>query len=165
MDPRHKKFGYSFLPAIERFALSIKIDVNSGCWNCITHLDKDGYGKFRDCSMNKARQPIHRWAYKYFIDRYLADNLVSDHLCNNTRCANPRHLNPTTTIKNVMRGKGACAMNARKTHAKCGHPFDTVRSNTRTCKKCFNSYHAAYERKKRRQLKNTSLPPKKKLID
>ena len=64
----------------------------------------------------------HRYAYEQ-AHGAMPEGLVTDHLCRRTRCVNPDHLEPVTHKENILRGVGACSVNARKTHCKHGHEF------------------------------------------
>lgn len=62
-------------------------------------------------------------------------------------CVNPAHLEPVTQKVNVLRGEGASARNAAKTHCDYGHELtkDNTyvtpdgRRNCRTCKRRTNA--------------------------
>lgn len=82
----------------------------------------------------------HRDAYEK-VHGKIPDELVIDHLCRNGLCVNIKHLEAVTNVENVMRGNGAGAKNARKTHCNRNHELtpDNVfnRSNgKRDCKLC-----------------------------
>lgn len=91
-----------------------------------------GYGQ-----MKKHRKILlaHRVAYE-LLRGPIPSGLTIDHLCRNRSCVNPAHLEAVPIRENVLRGSGPTARNARKTHAKCGHPFDIQYGNKRYCKKC-----------------------------
>jgi hypothetical protein len=116
---------------------------NSGCWLWTAGLNGEGYG-----AINVAGQirPAHRVAYELFRGP-IPEGLTLDHLCRVRCCVNPDHLEPVTRKENTLRGIGASAVHARKTHCKHGHAFtpDNVyvrRGNTRDCRTC----HRARER-------------------
>ena len=82
----------------------------------------------------------HRWVYEQ-IHGPIPEGLVIDHLCRNGLCILPRHLEAVTNVENVMRGQGAPAQNARKTHCNKGHKFTPENThispqNRRICKTC-----------------------------
>jgi hypothetical protein len=95
----------------------------------------------------------HRAAYEE-CHGPIPDNLVIDHLCRNGLCVNPIHLEAVTNVINIMRGDGAPAKNARKTHCHKGHEFTkenthTSPQNRRICKTC-RAERDALARAKRR---------------
>lgn len=98
-----------------------KVDVQPGiCWEWQACLLRNGHGQFN----REGRRPVmaHRWAWEHLVGP-IPDGLVLDHLCRNPRCVNPAHLEPVTPGTNTLRGYGAAALNARKTHCKNGHAF------------------------------------------
>ena len=95
-------------------------------------LNQEGYGyDFRGFAYRTAYQAA---------GGVLIKGLEIDHLCRNHACINPNHLEQVTHQINVLRGTGAPAINAIKTHCVKGHKFD--KANTRLhkghryCKKC-----------------------------
>lgn len=76
-----------------------------------------GYGRIK---IKGRKLMAHRVIYEN-IKGKIKRGLELDHLCRNRGCVNPDHLEPVTTKENVLRGNGACARNARKTHCKNGH--------------------------------------------
>jgi hypothetical protein len=94
-----------------------KVDVGNspaGCWIWAGSSWR-GYGRID-------RVPAHRAMYELCIGP-IPDGLQLDHLCREPGCVNPLHLEPVTSGENTLRGVGACAMNARKTHCPRGHPY------------------------------------------
>lgn len=114
--------GRETKPAIERFMDKVEKTAD-GCWDWKGSIAPGGYGKFT-VEKNLVRKCFnaHRWAYEYFIGKIPA-GLTLDHLCRNRKCVNPSHLEPVTIRENLLRGKGASAVNARKTHCPKGHPL------------------------------------------
>ena len=71
----------------------------------------------------------------------IPEGLQLDHLCRNRRCVRPSHLEPVTQHVNILRGQGASAVNALKTHCAVGHeytPSNTRRGGRgqRVCREC-----------------------------
>lgn len=69
----------------------------------------------------------------------IPEGLTLDHLCRVRRCVNPSHLEPVTNRENILRGNGATAINARKTHCKRGHSLENAyvsRNERRTYRVC-----------------------------
>ncbi len=112
----------------------------TGCWIWQRSCHR-GYGQlWANGTMNRA----HRIAYE-LVKGPIPKSLTIDHLCRNRACINPDHLEAVTMRKNVLRGNGPTAINARKTHCKRGHPFDAA--NTRMSKlgrNCRACDHARY---------------------
>lgn len=115
---------------------------DSECWPWTASTDRKGYGIFR---MPERPFPAHRWAYNRFVAP-VPDDMTVDHVkdwgCTRKDCVNfLAHLEVVTNEENVMRGDGACAVNARKTHCIRDHEFTPsntmVRKNGgRTCRAC-----------------------------
>jgi len=129
--------------------LSHKCIVNS-CWEHKNNSNGDGYVAIEHLGQRKL---VHRVAYEHFIGP-IPEGLEIDHLCRNRRCFNPQHLEAVTKKENVMRGIGACALHARKTQCKQGHPYDdsnTLRraNGQRWCKICNKQYQKNWIRKRR----------------
>lgn len=92
----------------------------TGCWLWTGGLfagDGGGYGQFYVDGRN---WHAHRWAYTVLV-RPLDDDETLDHLCRVRPCVNPDHLEPVPIAVNLLRGVGAPARNARKTHCVRGH--------------------------------------------
>ena len=132
---------------IEQFSSSYRVDTD-GCWIWTRSLVTKGYAAFWDGQMVTG----HRWSYEHFIGP-VPQGLQLDHLCRVRACVNPEHLEPVTVAQNVLRGIGLSAINARKTHCKRGHPFDTantyIASNgSRCCRPCKAMLAREYSRAK-----------------
>ena len=96
-----------------------KVDKSGECWLWTATLTH-GYGAFR---LGKKMVYAHRWAYGQYVGE-LDPELVIDHICETLRCVRPNHLRQITNRANILRGNGAPARNARKTHCKSGgHPL------------------------------------------
>lgn len=108
-------------------------------WTACTGSEADGYGHFR-AGPTDAR--AHRWLYEHLYGSVPA-GLHLDHLCRVRRCVNPDHLEAVPPRVNVLRGVGAAAQAARKTHCPQGHeytPENTYREPAnprhRQCRTC-----------------------------
>lgn len=116
------------------------------CWLYAGSITTRDYGVVY---YDKQRYRAHRFMYEAIVGE-IPDGLVLDHLCRVTRCINPEHLEPVTTAENNLRGVGAMAINARKTHCPAGHEYSE--SNTRIrnfdgariCRECHKAYCAKY---------------------
>jgi len=107
-----------------------------GCWEWVGSQTSDGYGQWRAFGEHVAHRAVYR-----LLRGAIPEGLTLDHLCRNTGCVNPDHLEPVTIRENLLRGEGACAKNARKTHCLRGHPFNTDntylrKGGGRRCRTC-----------------------------
>jgi hypothetical protein len=91
------------------------------CWIWTGTIRGKGYGVFQNAQ-------AHRFSWELMRGPFPA-GLVADHLCRTPRCVNPDHLEAVTDKENILRGVGAPAINARKTHCSRGHEF----SKANTC--------------------------------
>lgn len=110
------------------------------CWECNLTPDRNGYCLFWIGKVGVGRQyRAHRIAWMELRGE-IPSGLVLDHLCRNPKCINPAHLEPVTQRENLLRGMGASAVNARKTHCINGHPFNSENiyywRSCRYCRKC-----------------------------
>ncbi len=112
------------------------------CWPWTSYKDRKGYPIFR---LPESPRRAHRWAYERFVGP-IPEGMTIDHVrdkgCTRKDCVNfLMHLEVVTNEVNVMRGSGAGAVNARKTHCIRGHEFtpsNTLvrKSGGRTCRTC-----------------------------
>lgn len=147
--------GRHYPPPLARFMARVQV-ADNGCWlwTGSTHHDLDGvstgYGYFW---ADKKRVFAHRWIYAQLVGP-IPEGMQIDHLCHNTAsdcpggatclhrsCVNPAHLEPATPRTNTLRGKGAAAVNAAKTHCKRGHELsgDNLigdKNGYRRCRAC-----------------------------
>lgn len=124
----------------QRILGKIQVSATTGCWNWTAGKYHNGlpYGRL---NVSGSTIPAHRASYTAFIGGIPRD-LTLDHLCRNPSCVNPFHLEPVSLRENVLRGRGAGANNARKTHCSRGHEFSPENTFTskafgfRSCRKC-----------------------------
>lgn len=107
------------------------------CWVWTATRLSSGYGSFR---FDGRSLRAHRVAYELAVGPIPA-GLYLDHLCRNRPCVNTAHLEPVTNQENTLRGYGAPAVNARKTHCQHGHEFTPANTYTfpngrRECRTC-----------------------------
>lgn len=137
------------ITAIIRFLQ--KINITKTCWIWIANIipNSGGYGLFWNGKQNIL---AHRFSYSYF-NGTIPDEKTIDHICNNPSCVNPLHLRLLTMKENILRGNGAGAKNARKTHCPYGHKFtnkNIIRVVSRgkvlgkQCRKCNNIHQRKY---------------------
>lgn len=125
----------------ERFWAQVdKSTGEAGCWVWKGHQSPNGYGLFGKRVGEEQREVrAHRFAYTLMVGP-IEEGLTLDHLCRNRLCVNPGHLEAVSLRENILRGEGATARNAAKTHCKWGHPFDLFntfyRSDGRRCRAC-----------------------------
>lgn len=115
-----------------------KVRKTDTCWQWVGAINSAGYGSFR-LSTTVSIQ-AHRWCYEVYRSPVPID-MVLDHTCRNRSCVNPDHLEVVTNRINVLRGYGACAQNARKTHCPKGHEYTPSNTysrllNQRACREC-----------------------------
>ena len=109
------RFGDERLP--KRFWRQV-FPMEDGCWIYVGARTKKGYGNY---SIKHVDYRAHRVAYEHLVGPILEETL--DHLCRNRACVNPGHLEPCSVKENTMRGRGAPAVNSRKTACPRGHPL------------------------------------------
>jgi HNH endonuclease len=80
--------------------LSTKM-VSGECWLWPGRVDRDGYGKVRQCvSGKRIKRSVHKVAFEYFKGP-IPEGLVVMHSCDVRRCWNPKHLTVGTNIQNI----------------------------------------------------------------
>lgn len=122
------QFGDPRLP--ERFWSKVRMNDETGCWEWVGAINKGGYSRF-NWPTRKDAVYGHRLAYETLVGA-IDDDRHLDHLCRIKRCVNPSHLEPVTCRINLLRGTGASAVNAVKTHCPAGHPYDAENTYTWT---------------------------------
>lgn len=112
-----------------------------GCWlwtGALQAASKQSSGGYGVIGGRTRRQVLfaHRVAYELYRGS-IPEGLVIDHRCRLRCCVNPWHLEPVTTRENILRGIGASARHAKRTHCPRGHLLDglTVRACGRRTKK------------------------------
>ena len=138
------------MTVLERFMAKVEKTESCWIWNGATGR-REGYGMFW---MDGKMATAYRAAYVLFKGP-VPEGLQLDHLCRNRRCVNPDHLEAVTHRTNVMRGEGACAQNARKTHCRNGHELAgenvSIEVGGRRCRTCAAAA-------KRRHYEKTRVP-------
>lgn len=130
---------------LELFMAKVSPEPNSGCWFWTGYVNHQNYGRFYN---GKKSVLAHRWAYEHFVGS-IPDSRELDHLCRIPCCVNPDHLDPVSHRQNILRGNGACARNAKKTHCPKGHPYsgsNLYLSRTRReriCRRCLKDRNRA----------------------
>jgi len=145
----------TFTPMMRRgmFWSKVKIGTVSECWTWTGA--RRGSGMYGAASDGKRQVFAHRFAYESERGKIPA-GLTIDHLCRNHLCVNPWHLEAVTAKENLLRGNGAPAANARKTHCKRGHALSgdnlyakSLRLGWRVCKTCARGAAKAYSKRKK----------------
>jgi len=114
----------------------------NGCWLWVGYIGPKGYGRF-------GHRVAHRISYELFVGQ-IPSHLELDHLCRNRACVNPDHLEAVTSRENTLRGANHVAFQARQTHCKRGHEFNSINTRAyrgrRVCKKCCSFRDSLYTR-------------------
>jgi hypothetical protein len=148
---------------IAKLADHCRIDENE-CWIWIGTRRANGYGQV---GLRGSLWFTHRLFYELLIG-HVPEGDVLDHLCRVTLCCNPFHLQPVAHLTNICRGNvhsGADHYLGSRTHCIHGHPLsgDNVhyytiggRHRQRVCRACSARNTAAYRRRKRQALRQSS---------
>ena len=142
--PREAFESLSLSELPERIRQHIEIG-EDGCWLWTGRLSRNGYGRFyfQGKEYNAAR-----FIYDLFVSPLGPGRRELDHRCPNRprrSCVCPDHLVPVSRRTNTLRSTNPCAVNARKTTCKHGHPLsgDNLRYSKRgngkrfrVCKQC-----------------------------
>ncbi len=130
------------------------------CWVWTGKLSTGARGGYGHLRIGNSNPPAHRVAYELLVGPIPA-GLVIDHLCRNRACVNPAHLEPVTNRENLLRGVGAPASHARKTH--CIHNHEFTPENTRLglngrrqCRTCETTRWGPQRRLRRLQIKRST---------
>lgn len=105
-----------------------------GCWVWPHGKDSTGYG------LMSGPGSVPRRVYRAMYEANrgsIPPGMEPDHLCEVKACVNPWHLEIVTPRVNLLRARGAPAINARKTACPRGHEYDKVLLNGwRRCTRC-----------------------------
>lgn len=121
------------------------------CWIWPGKPMKSGYAHSTiPGSGGKAFAYVHAFAHEALIGP-IPEGLVHDHLCRHRNCFNPWHLEAVTHRENILRGTGASARCAAKTHCPKGHPYAganlVLRNGGRRCRTCDEETARSRDRK------------------
>ena len=138
---------------IDNFWSRVEIGKPDECWPWRGGKNAHGYGQL---IMDGRRLYAHRVAYELTLgpipDGFEVDHVKEKGCCNRT-CCNPFHLEAVTPVENKLRSNWPGVTNARKTHCKRGHPFDSGntcfgQSGHRYCRACHRIQMANARKKK-----------------
>lgn len=147
-------------PTVDRFMSKVVWNGDEDeCWTWEGGTGSHGYGQI---SLGRKQRLAHRVSYELFKGE-IPHGLVVDHLCRTPRCVNPSHLEAVTQGENCLRGVGACASNARKTHCVRGHEFTpettyiVPATGHRTCTVCRDARKARWDAMRKSEIENARL--------
>jgi len=110
--------------------------------SCSDKKAKEGKCQYGQFWYRRKLVLAHRFSYQLNVGK-IKKGMTLDHLCKKTLCVKHEHLEPVSLAENIMRGNGATAKNARKTHCINGHflsgdNLETygIKKGHRKCKKC-----------------------------
>jgi hypothetical protein len=84
-----------------------RVEVETGCWIWLGHINSGGYGTTsRQSNGVRRRLKAHRAFYEEARGP-IPDGMQLDHLCGNRACVNPDHLEPVSGVENVRRSRVA----------------------------------------------------------
>lgn len=111
-----------------------RVNKTESCWLWTGRLNAGGYGvysvwlgggrkngKVKVLFAHRVSWEIHRGD--------IPEGLVIDHLCRVRNCVNPSHCEVVSSAENILRGVGAHAKNAIKTHCDHGHEFNDANTH------------------------------------
>lgn len=115
-----------------------KVNKTDSCWLWTASKNGSGYGQFWDGTRFFY---AHRFSYELLVGP-IPEGLELDHLCRVHACVNSMHLEAVSHRENTLRGTGASARNAARTHCAHGHLFDETNTihdrakGWRSCREC-----------------------------
>jgi hypothetical protein len=113
------------------------VNKTDGCWLWTGACLRGGYGVFW---LDGKVRLAHRVAYTEAVG-IIPSHLELDHICRTRACVRPSHLEAVPHHVNVLRGEGAAAINARKTHCIRDHRYSgenlyITPGGDRVCRTC-----------------------------
>jgi hypothetical protein len=135
--------GVAPRPVADRFWEKVDRRGPKECWPWLAGKNRWGYGHLHvgsKADFSHRLVSAHRLVYELVVGP-IPEGLTIDHLCRNRACVNPAHLEPVTNRINILRGIGAAALHAKKTHCPQGHPYDEENTyiypnGARYCREC-----------------------------